>query len=82
MTITDTDIGTIKEFALYAFKNRPDFTGLDNKEMQIYCIIDGLERFLSSKGVDCPFSLKGYVQQDSFSIDDPAVEEEEVPPKA
>lgn len=60
----------IKEYAKDAFKRRPSFGGLDAGEMQVYCIIQGLSQYLSSKGVETGFDVLGFVQDNSEPIDD------------
>lgn len=68
--IKDQDIGIIKECAQIAFNRRPSFGTLDGKEIQLYCILSGLEMFLTSKGIEVPFSFQGFKQEDSDPVDD------------
>lgn len=60
--IKDSDLEAIKDFARQAFKKRPSFGSLSTGEIQAFCIVDGLESFLRSKGVDPGYSVQGFIQ--------------------
>jgi hypothetical protein len=70
LMITDKDIEKIKDFAHLAFKNRPTFGSMSASEIQAFCIVDGLASFLGSKGMEIPFELQGFVQEDCEPVDD------------
>ena len=57
-TITATDIQQIRTKGLERFHKRKGFGALDNKEIQILLILEGLEALLKSKDIDPPFNIK------------------------
>lgn len=81
LKITDKDIETIKQNSLESFKKRSTFYGLDNKDIQIYCILDGFDAFLTSKGLNPGFELEGVKPEDSDPVDDSGLGEIDETPK-
>ena len=69
LLIKDKDIGIIKDLAARAFRDRPTFNGLDNKEIQIYSILSGFLHYLNGKGIEIPVELQGFIQEDCEPID-------------
>jgi hypothetical protein len=69
LLITDKDVGIIEDFAHIAFRKRPTFGTMSSKEMQAFCLLEGFAMFLGSKGVEIPFELQGFVQEDCESLD-------------
>lgn len=70
ITITDAAIASIERFALDAFHKRPSFQALSAKEIQIYCIIEGLANHIHAQGGTPGYTLQGFVQEDSLSVED------------
>ena len=58
LLVTEKDLTMIKDFAATAFKNRLSFSYCDSKEIQVICILVGIESFLRSKGIDPNFEFK------------------------
>ena len=56
--IKESDIRHIRSKGLERFHERKGFGTLDNKEIQILLILEGLEDFLKSKNIDPPFQIK------------------------
>lgn len=71
MKITLNNLEEIKCYAKDAFKHIPNLSKVDSSHLQVYCIIKGLEYFLS-KGQQYPgFTLEeAYVQEDSEPVED------------
>lgn len=58
LIVTEKDLLMIKDFAATAFKNRVSFSYCDSKEIQVICILVGIESFLRSKGINPSFEFK------------------------
>lgn len=65
-----SDIYKIKDIALQMFHRTPEFIDLDAKEMQIACIIMGLDQYLTGKGIQVPFEIELKHQGDSDPVDE------------
>lgn len=70
IVIKDKDLCIIKELAQSEFKKRPSFGSLDTQEIQYFCMFSALEGYLRTKGVEVPFSMEGFVQEDSSPVDE------------
>jgi hypothetical protein len=68
--IGNAEIDLIKDFARKAFHETPEFIDLDAKEMQIACILMGLETFMNSRGMPVEFEVKLKKAHDWFPIDE------------
>ena len=84
ISIDDKAIWEIKDFAAQCFKNERDLSRFSTKDLQIYLILQGLERFLLKNGQNPGFDLPKPPVHDSFPIDDSGldqVDEEPVLPQ-
>lgn len=68
--IADRELQLIKDLALGVFRDTPNFQGRDSKDIQFYCIIAALERFVVSRGGSPGFDIVGFTQEDSFPVDE------------
>lgn len=70
-TITTTDLGRIKEFALDQFHRLSHIDILSQTELQQFLIIQGLYDFLKSQGVEPNFAIEDLndrVRNDNYEI--------------
>lgn len=70
ITIGNKEIDLIKDFAIKQFHLTPEFIELDAKEMQIACILMGLECFMNSRGFPVSYEVKLKKHHDSLPVDD------------
>jgi hypothetical protein len=68
--IGNKEIDQIKDFALKAFHATPQFLDLDAKEMQIACILMGLETFMNARGEPVSYEVKLKKHHDSLPVDE------------
>lgn len=64
------DITRIKQFALNEFHRSSNLSRFETKEMQVYLILQGLTTYLTSKGIEVPFTLEQEKVEDSLPIDE------------
>ncbi len=68
--IGNREIDLIKDFAIKSFHATPQFLELDAKEMQIACILMGLETFMNSRGFPVSYEIKLKEHHDSLPLDE------------
>jgi hypothetical protein len=72
--IGNQEIDLIKDFARKQFHLTPQFLDLDSGEMQIACILMGLEVFMNSRGLPVSYEMKLKKHHDSLPVDDDGLE--------
>ena len=68
--MTDKMIWEIKDLAQQAFRAEKDFSRFDTHELQIYLILQGLERVLLRNGAAVGFEMPEIKIEDSFPVDE------------
>lgn len=68
--IGNAEIDLIKDYARKQFHLTPQFLELDASEMQIACILMGLETFMNSRGLPVSYEVKLRKHHDSLPVDE------------
>lgn len=70
LIISTEDVWKIKDLALQMFHRTPEFVDMDVKEIQTACILMGLDQYLSSKGLNVPYTVQVRERGDSDPVDE------------